>query len=79
MNKETYELEEKLLQDFIFDFVKTRHNLGLTQKQMAEVSGVLRDKISKIEAGIYKPTLSSLLKILGPHGYTITIKKIDDN
>ena len=78
MNKiEKYAVEEKLYQDFIFDFVVLRHKLGLTQAQMAEKSDVLRDKIAKIEAGIYPPNIKSLFKILGPLGYTIKIEKID--
>ena len=71
-DKEILDLET----DFIFDFVRVRHELGLTQKEMAEKSKVLRDKIAKIEAGLYSPNLTSLLKILGPHGYTLKIEKI---
>ena len=79
MNKvEQYVNEEKLYQDFIYDFAVLRHKLGLTQQEMAKKSNVLRDKIAKIEAGIYPPNIKSIFKILGPLGYTITIKKIDD-
>ena len=78
MNKEEkFELEEKLNQNFIYEFVALRHSLGLTQMQMAEKSGVLRDKIAKIERDIYSPNIKSLFKILGPLGYTIKIEKID--
>ena len=63
--------------DFLFDFIKLRHDLGLTQAEMAEKSGVLRDKITKIEIGLYSPNLISLLKILGPLGYTLKIEKRD--
>ena len=70
-------LEEKLYQDFIFNFAKIRHELGLTQVEMAKKSNVLRDKIAKIEAGIYPPNVMSLFKILGPLGYTIKIEKIE--
>ena len=77
--KYKFEVEEKLRQDFIFEFVKLRHKLGLTQAQMANKSNVLRDKIAKIEAGIYPPNINSLFKILGPLGYTIKIEKIEDN
>ena len=77
MNKEEQLiLEEQLNQDFIFDFVELRHKLGLTQQEMANKSNVLRDKIAKIEAGIYPPNINSLFKILGPLGYTIKIEKI---
>ena len=59
--------------DFICDFIKLRYDLGMTQQEMADKSGVLRDKIAKIEAGIYSPNLRSLAKILEPLGYRITI------
>lgn len=76
---EKYELEEKLFQNFIYEFVCLRHDLGLTQQQMADKSGVLRDKIAKIELGMYAPNLTSLVKILGPLGYTVKIEKIGDD
>ena len=78
--KKVMEFDKEILDletDFIFDFINLRHDLGLTQKEMAEKSNVLRDKIAKIEAGLYSPNLTSLLKILGPHGYTLKIEKID--
>ena len=71
LNKDVLDMET----EFIFDFIKLRHELGLTQKEMALKSNVLRDKIAKIEAGLYTPNLTSLLKILGPLGYTIKIEK----
>ena len=80
MNKiDEYMNEEKLKQDFIFEFIKLRHELGLTQQEMADKSNVLRDKIAKIEAGIYPPNINSLFKILGPLGYTIKIEKIKND
>ena len=79
MNKvDEYIIEERLNQEFIFDFIQLRHKLGLTQAEMANKSNVLRDKIAKIEAGIYPPNIKSLFKILGPLGYTIKIEKIQD-
>mgnify|MGYP002869267419 CR=1 FL=1 len=72
-------LEEKLYQDFNYDFTCLRHKLGLTQQEMADKTNVLRDKIAKIERGIYPPNIRSVLKILGPLGYTIKIEKIDND
>lgn len=78
MNKiEEFINEEKLKQELIFEFIELRHKLGLTQQEMANKSNVLRDKIAKIEAGIYPPNINSLFKILGPLGYTIKIEKIE--
>ena len=78
MNSNEFELEEKLYQEFNYDFVCLRHKLGMTQQEMADKSNVLRDKIAKIERGIYPPNIKSLLKILGPLGYTLKIVKIDE-
>ena len=77
-SSEKFELEEKLYQEFNYNFVCLRHKLGLTQQEMADKSNVLRDKIAKIERGIYPPNIKSLLKILGPLGYTLKIVKIDE-
>lgn len=79
MNDKKILLEEKLYQDFNYEFVCLRHSLGLTQQEMANKSNVLRDKIAKIELGIYPPNLKSLIKILAPLGYTIKIEKIGDD
>lgn len=75
-NMEEFIIEERLNQEFIFEFIQLRHKLGLTQQEMADKSNVLRDKIAKIEAGIYPPNINSLFKILGPLGYTVKIEKI---
>ena len=75
-SSEKFELEEKLYQEFNYNFVCLRHKLGLTQQEMADKSNVLRDKIAKIERCIYPPNIKSLIKILGPLGYTLKIEKI---
>lgn len=77
-NINNFELEEILYKEFNYEFVCLRHKLGLTQQDMANKSNVLRDKIAKIELGLYSPNLKSLIKILGPLGYTIKIEKIGD-
>ena len=74
--------KEKVLMDleyeFICDFVKLRKDQGLTQQSLAELSGVLREQIAKIENGLNSPQLNSLIKILEPIGYTVGIVKIDE-
>ena len=73
--------KEKLLLDleysFICDFIKLRKEKGLTQKSLAELSGVIREKIAKIENNINSPQINSLIKILEPIGYTVKIVPID--
>lgn len=69
---EIVELEYNL----ICDFIKLRNELGLTQKQMAKEAKVVREMISVIENGTKHPQINTLIKILKPFGYTISITKI---
>ncbi len=71
----TYNPEE-LNEMFIKEFVSFRKENNLTQDLFSKYSGVSRTKIARIEAGITSPSIISLLKILGPIGYTIKIEKV---
>lgn len=75
--KELLELEY----NFICDFIKLRKDNDLSQKELAKMSGVVREKITKIENGLNSPQINSLIKILRPLGYTLKIVPIkeDDN
>lgn len=72
--------KEKVLLDleyeFICDFIKLRKEKGLTQKSLAELSGVIREKVAKIENHLNSPQINSLIKILEPIGYTVKIVPI---
>ena len=72
--------KEKVLLDleyeFICDFIKLRKEKGLTQMSLAELSGVIREKIAKIENHLNSPQINSLIKILEPIGYTVKIVPI---
>ena len=45
---------------------------------MADESGVIREMIAVIENQKKHPQINTLIKILEPFGYTIGIKKIDE-
>ena len=53
-----------------------RRENNLTQDFFSKYSGVSREKIARIECGACSPSIISLLKILGPIGYTIKIEKV---
>lgn len=72
--KRLVELEYKL----ICDFIKLRNELGLSQRRMAEESGVVREMIAVIENRIKHPQINTLIKILEPFGYTLSITKIKE-
>ena len=78
-----YVEREKFLMDLEYDFVKElvslRKDNNLSQQKMADMANVIRDTIARIENCIVSPQINTLIKILEPLGYTITIKKIEKN
>ena len=67
---------EELNDIFISEFISFRKQNNLTQDLFAKYSNVTREKIARIESGISSPSILSILKILGPIGYTIKIVKV---
>ena len=70
--KRVMELEYRL----ICDFIKLRSELGISQQKMADTSGVVREMIAVIENRKKHPQINTLIKILEPFGYTLSITKI---
>ena len=67
--KSIIELEYNL----ICDFIKLRNELGLSQQKMADECGVVREMIAVIENRKKHPQINTLIKILEPFGYTLSI------
>ena len=74
MMKKKMDLEYNL----ICDFIKLRSELGLSQQKMAEESGTVREMIAVIENRKKHPQINTLIRILEPFGYTLSITKIKD-
>jgi len=72
--KRIIELEYNL----ICDFIKLRNDLGLSQKKMADEAGIVREMIAVIENRKKHPQINTLIKILEPFGYTLSITKIKE-
>lgn len=64
--------------NLICDFIKLRNELGLSQQKMAEECGVVREMIAVIENQKKHPQINTLIKILEPFGYTLSITKIKE-
>lgn len=69
---------EELNEIFTKEFIRFRKENNLTQDLFSKYSGVSREKIARIEAGMHSPSILNLLKIIGPIGYTIKIVKVKD-
>ena len=72
--KRQMELEYNL----ICDFIKLRKELGLSQRQMAKECGVIQEMIAILESRRKHPQINTLIKILEPFGYTLSITKIKE-
>ena len=57
----------------ISELIRARKELGISQKQLEELSGVKQPVIARIETGKSIPKLDTLLKILGCLGKTLAI------
>ena len=75
--------DQKMIVDLeynlICDFIKLRNELGLTQKQMGEASNTVREIIAVIETRKKHPQINTLIKILEPFGYTLSITKLKED
>ena len=71
--KRVVDLEYKL----ICDFIRLRNELGLSQQKMADEVGIVREMIAVIENRKKHPQINTLIKILEPFGYTLSITNID--
>ena len=74
--------EERVMEleyNLICEFIKLRGELGLTQKEMGEASNTVREIIAAIETRRNHPQINSLIKILEPFGYTLSITKIKED
>lgn len=77
MNNEQRQLE--LEYNLICNFIKLRIELGLSQRKMSEESGVIREMIAVIENRKKHPQINTMIKILEPFGYTLSITKIKED
>ena len=71
---DTPEMEEYDIDAEVRDLViSARNAANLTQKQLAQRSGVSQANISKIENGNYQPSLSTLKRIAGALGKRLVV------
>ena len=75
-NVDKEQVLSELEYEFVKQFVKIRKKYELTQQEMSDKSGVIRETIARIENRITSPQVNTMLKILEPLGYTIKITKI---
>lgn len=59
--------------DLIGKMIEARETKGLSQRELAELSGVKQPAIARMESMKATPQIDTLLKVLVPLGYTLEI------
>ena len=65
--------EIQLKIDFVGKLIEAREQKGISQKQLAEMSGLKQPAIARLERMQTTPQIDTLFKILKPLGYTLEI------
>ena len=58
--------------------IEAREEKGLSQRELAEISGVKQPAIARLESMKATPQIDTLFKVLHPLGYTIEIVPLGD-
>lgn len=72
--KDFEEVEE--LSNIVGTMIKQRHELDISQRELAELCGIPQSSIARIESGKTSPNLSTLLKIFNKLGLKFSIAPI---
>ncbi len=71
-------IESNIRVSLVGEIITTRKELGLTQKQIEELSGVKQPIIARMEKGTTDPQLSTILKVLNSLGKTLQIVDLNN-
>ena len=65
--------EMEILANIISDIIKKRNELGISQRELAEICGLPHSSVARIESCSVRPKVDTLLKIMKPLGLKLTI------
>jgi len=65
--------EIELEVELIGKFIEAREKKGITQAQLAEMSGLTQSSIARLEKMSATPQIDTLIKVLTPLGYKLSI------
>ena len=78
MNKESSNIGNKLTGRLVKQAIGIRKETGITQRELAQLSGVDLSVITKMENGTSYPRLFTFLKILVGLGATLQMVPLED-
>ncbi len=62
--------------ELIMEIVKLRLKNNITQKELAELTGIPQPNIARFEKNTHSASLSTVIKVLKSLGYKLKIEKI---
>ena len=68
--------EIEILASIISAIIDKRYELGITQRQLAEICGLPHSSVARIESCAVKPNIETLLKIMRPLGLTLSVSTL---
>lgn len=68
--------EAEALSQIVGAMIEQRHNLDLSQRDLADLCGLPHSSVARIESGKSTPNLSTLLKIFRQLGLSFTISPV---
>ena len=73
-SNEHQNLESNTDAEIIQSLVETRKSLGITQKELAERTGIAQGDISKLETGNTNPSLHTLVRLAAGMGMYLKVE-----
>ena len=70
--------ESDMRANIITAMIEAREEMGISQRQLEELSGVKQPQIARMERGNADPQLGTLLRVLNAMGKTLAIVPITD-
>lgn len=71
--KDLEDIEEQTA--IISAVIKTRTELGMSQRDLATICGIPQSSVARIESHTTTPKLDTLIKIMRPLGLKLTVSK----
>lgn len=63
--------------ELIGELIEAREAKGLSQRDLAEISGVKQPAIARLESMRSTPQIDTLFRLLAPLGYTLSVVPIE--
>ncbi len=68
--------EVETLSYIVGQMIETRHDMKLSQRDLAKLCGIPHSSVARIESGKTSPNISTLIKIFSRLGLSIRLEKI---